>query len=267
MTSAASEKSSPVDKEIDRRAVWLAAQIVILVVFAIVLMFVFADVSSGSSFQAGFAFSLLIFLCSSIGMWAGLGNWPWRWIPVALVSPLIGFMACFAFGENGPEFHIFCLSIAAVVMLTSLALRHWKGQLQFVTNSEVCTDGLQFEIKDMFVWTTAVAVLLGVGQLVYPVLGDFDGINESRLFELMKIVVLGALIAFCVVVNVWAMLGLQISVIKTIALLVAISAAACVCLFFLFPRDFFFFWIVIGSQLMMTLALVGLRLNKLRFVK
>ncbi len=248
------------------RAVWLVCQIAIVEVVALLLILGVGKASPGPSVTGGIAFSLLIFVCSSIGIWGGLGYWPWRWIPFALVALGIGFFACFAFGHNGPEFHIFCLSIIAVVLLTSMALRFWKGQLQFIAVDDDRQDALQFGIKHIFVWTTAIAILLGGWQLVYPTLIDANVFVNSRWLLLLSIAGLGSMISLSVLVNIWAMLGQRVTLFKLIVLIGVTNGAG----YFnnlIMPGGSFFLYCTIGSQTLVTLALIGLRWNDLRFVK
>ena len=263
MTDSTTNSGSTSLSEDRRRAVWLYWQIAVVIPIAVVIVLLAGGSGQAPAFIIGLAFlSTLIFLCSAVGMWGGLGNWPWRWIPIIAMAPALGFLGCFATKDSGPQFHVFCLSICFIVMLTSLGLRFWKGQLRFVSTNEVRPDALQFGIKHIFGWTTGVAVLFGIGRVVYP--ATF-GVGSQWLL-LLQIAAMGALISISVVINIWALLGQRITVVKSLTLIGGIAGAASINTTIM-PGDAFFFWVTVCSQLLMSLALIGLRLNKLRFVK
>lgn len=260
----ADDPKSTVNDDNRQRILLLRIQAGIFVLVAAMLL-MFSTQLSVVPLGEAIPFSMLIFLCSAIGMWGGLGYGSLRWLPIAFLLPSIGFFAGMAFGDSGPEFHIFCLSITIVVLLTTLILRFWKGELAYSSNTSRA-DALQFGIKEIFGWTTAIAIMFGVGRLVVPYLGDSPASGVDRLWALFVIAGIGSSLAISVVISIWALLGQQISILKVL-ILIAVIATAGAYNEYSINSDFFFLTATIVSQSLLCLAIYLMRRNGLRFVK
>ncbi len=208
-------------------------------------------------------FSLLIVYASMLGFWLGLGDAWWRWIVVPLISPALGLCAGIKMLGEQLQFQVFCLAIVAIVAFTTLVLRFWKGRLRYVADSELLEDALQFGIKDILIWTSAVAILLAVWQR----LAEFvEERNDPSFNILLLILGLSGSIAIATVFNIWAFLGQQVSVIKIFTLILAICAASTAILFMV-PTGPFFVCVTLIAQVLLLVMLLVLRRIGLRFAK
>lgn len=247
------------------RAAWRAALIVLFVVaipswFALCLSL---SMNGSPNPHAIAMFGLLTFFCAMLGFWSGLGNVGWRWIPIAIASPMMGFISGRQAGGGSAEYHFYCLSIIVIVGLTTLILRLWKGELQIVDDQEERIDALQFGVKDIFIWTTAIAVFLGVGRYCLEYV-EMLGVSQTQEFLMIFGLALSSSLA--IVFNVWAMLGNRISILKTISLLL-VTSGAIVANFFLFPMGYFFSVVTLIVQFLFLFTMFALRGQGYRFVK
>lgn len=246
---------------------WKAVLIVLFVVTIpvwIVLCLLF-PLSGGPNAFAVAMFGLLTFLCAMLGFWASLGNVWWRWIVIASCSPMMGFISGLKGSESSTEFHVYCMSIIAIVAITTLILRVWKGRLQVVADQEGRIDALQFGIKHIFIWTTAIAIFLGVGQFFLKYV-DLLGLSRYQASTFLMIFGLSLSISIATVVNIWAMLGSRISIFKTITLIL-VTSGAMVANFFLFPIGYFFAIVTLVTQFLILFTMFVLRRQGFRFVK
>ena len=200
-----------------------------------------------------------------LGCWAGLGNARWRWLIIALASPLLGVVCSIAADGELLEFQVFCLGIIGVVSLTTLTLRRWKGRLHQVHQSVYRAEALQFGIKHVFTWTTAIAVFLGIGKYAANYLVPL-GSSTNGLNTLLMIFGLAACVSLATVVNIWAMLGDRVSAIKIFSLVI-VTAGAMLGNYLLAGRGFIFAGMVLASQALILITMLLLRMQRLRFVK
>ena len=210
-------------------------------------------------------FVLLVHYCASLGTWVGLGSVWWRWFVIAIASPLIGVIAGFSAGREQLEFQVFCLSIISIVGSTAMWLRIRKGNLQIVTEQVDSPNALSFGIKDIFLWTTAAALFLGVGGIVRQFV-DWEEVAPERFYLFFSITGLALIISIPIVVNVWVMLGKQFSITKGVAM-ATISICAMIACCFWIPRGYFFALVTLLAQLLMLFTLFVLRRQGWRFVK
>jgi hypothetical protein len=157
------------------------------------------------------------------------------------------------------------MSIIAIVAITTLILRVWKGRLQVVADQEGRIDALQFGIKHIFIWTTAIAIFLGVGQFFLKYV-DLLGLSRNQASTFLMIFGLSLSISIATVVNIWAMLGSRISIFKTITLIL-VTSGAMVANFFLFPIGYFFAIVTLVTQFLILFTMFVLRRQGFRFVK
>ena len=161
------------------------------------------------------------------------------------------------------EFQVFCLGIIGTVAVTTLWLRFWKGRLRHISESEGSDDALQFGIKDIFIWTTTIAILLGIGHWLMKFVDEAGAPRDNILVLILGLAIS---IALATVVNIWALLGHRVSIVKLITL-VLVTAAAATADFFLIPNGFFFVCVTLIAQILFLLMLVVLRSQGLRFVR
>ena len=212
-------------------------------------------------------FGLLVHYCASLGFWLGSGSAWWRWIVIAIFSPILGFFG----GINAQDihvqlqFHFFCLSIIGLIGLTTFLLRLWNGRLELVASQGVCVDALQFGIKEVLIWITAICVFLGFVRIAIGYVFENEIVLEDYS-EYLLIFVLAFSISTAIVVNIWAMLGNRVSVIKLLAL-VLVTAAAMLVTHMLDLRSYFFSCVTLIAQFLMVFMLVVLRRQGWRFVK
>ncbi|MEM7456090.1 MAG: hypothetical protein AAF456_17205 [Planctomycetota bacterium] len=239
----------------------LAVYFVVAVSAVMWLSICFAtELTGGDSIVEYVAFTLLVFLCCITGFWAGLGNALWRWLIIPVVSPLYGLLMS---SNEIVEFSVFSLGMIFTIMITTLLLRTTKGRLQPVVSTEF-REGLQFGIKDILIWTTAIAELITVSRLIFNYVSDDFRINASII---PSILALAACIALTTTINIWGMFGKQISTLKSIGLLFTLVGQVAVS-YLLFGRQSGWFIAVCAAvaQLMMLVVLYGLRCQSFRFV-
>ena len=209
-------------------------------------------------------FPMLIWQCSMLGFWFGLGQSPKRWLLVPLLSPILGFVSSVAADGEWAEFQVFCLGIVLVVSFTTLMLRAWAGRLCRVQSGDGQEDALQFDIKQIFAWTTIAAILLAIARITFNWLWSTDQIiNDLEMFT--KILGLSAGISIAMVMNIWAMLGDRVSI-RRIFTLVVVTVLVMVCNYRLFEDEFFVVTTAI-SQLMVLSTMFVIRKIPMRFVK
>jgi hypothetical protein len=246
---------------------WLVVFWVILIGIGMVYLFFSWLVSSdrGPDLMGIIYFSSLVPICCFAGAYAGLGNHPLRWPAVLIVGPLIGWYASFSLGGNSlPEFEAFCLGIMGIVASTTLVLRRWKGTLRPVATGGLHSDGLQFGIKDLLIWTTVAAILVAIGQALFKY---SENNNAGRIDEYLMILGLSISLAIATVVNIWALFGNQVTALKllTVVLMTFGSAASCYWLYSM--QVWFFAMIAIANQFVVVALMLALRKSGYRFVK
>ena len=151
--------------------------------------------------------------------------------------------------------------IVSVPIMITRSIRH--GELSIPVNrSETQTDAIQFEIRHLFILTTIIAVLLGIGRILHPYM---SAQTSEPTFEFLKI---GISLGLCSLVVIWATLG------RSAHLRTALSTIAVAAICFLNPwedipdPDSGWFWacITIFVWLQVNMLMWSLRWEGYRFV-
>lgn len=211
--------------------------------------------------------SCIVFLSSMFGFWFGLAPVrPLKRIVNSLgLTTLLGVVFGIGIFWIDPEAILnttfFCWVITLIVGATTFLLRLLSGQLQLVSESEHVQEALQFKVRDILVFTTAVAVLLAIGRQLKP---------TSPGEAIVGVASLGGIYASVSIVQIWAMLGKNVSLPRILVMTLALFAAA----WFIHQlmtngRPFTEIWISItfGSQLLVIGSLICIRRQGYRFVK
>jgi hypothetical protein len=246
------------------RTGWMAVFWIILALDTLYfLSFPFINMGNVEAWMVLTFFSSLTPICSLIGAYAGLGTHVLRWPVVMIVGPLTGAYANFATGGGElAEFQAFCLGVIAVVALTTSVLRIWKGKLSLIGPKDLVTDGLQFGIKDLLIWTTTVAILIAINQAIFKISGS---LNLDGNHPFVMIFGISISLALTTVINIWAIFGKHITAKKLMAvvLMTAGSAASC----YLLTTDWTWAAIPVIGQCELLAIIFALRKSGYRFVR
>ena len=212
--------------------------------------------------QICFFVGLVSLACLS-GAYIGLGGRIAVRVLFVLAAPLLGLVACIAVGmQELFEFEVFTCGIAATVALTTLALRRWKGNLQELAPGVRSEDGLRFGIKDIFIWTTCVAVAITLLRSI----SNFDQHNPNP--GGLHILGLACCISVTAVFCIWALLGRRITAEKILILATVVGLSTLtIHRFFEFDGGFTFSVIAAISQALMISFGLLVRMQRFRFVK
>jgi hypothetical protein len=182
-----------------------------------------------------------------------------------VLTPLIGWYVNYIFQENSLlEFEIFICRIVGIEAITTFALRRFAGNLKRLAPSDKTVDALQFGVKDLLIWTTAVAGFIAIGQVVT---GSETSMADPIDSLLITILAMATCMAIPTVVNVWALFGRNVTLPKCLVVATSVFVSVAV-QFGLFPSNrLFFTGITLVNQVLVIVLIVALRKQGYRFVK
>lgn len=247
----------------EQQPIVLQGRLLWLFVVAAVLALVTAPFISDPEIPAAFHLSSVVFLCVASGFWLGLGT---HSLGKRLLFALGVTIACgslFTWGisrssnNDTPYPLILCCSITSFVGIISFILRY-VCSLRKTDDSEGYREALQFKVRDVMVLTVFVAILLTIGR-------QFQ--TDLQTSILVQVIALAAIFAFVSVVEIWALLGKHVSVIRIVVLAIGLVVAVCMATFVIGRLGFFWGSVVLGSQLLVIIGLVCIRQLGFRFVR
>ena len=117
--------------------------------------------------------SLLCSQASLLGLWAGLSRQPSAWRLVGLVVGIMVLSWCFSSLASPPRMALpfVALLCQAIFVLAPVAILRSLGMIAYGLSPGAVDEGRrpgQFSIRDLFAWTTAVAICLGLIRYVVP---------------------------------------------------------------------------------------------------
>ena len=254
-----SDNLSRPDKIVWRLAFWLT--VTLLVILMLATMSMVSPV--GPTASAIPFFSALTTIAGIIGVWVGLGSAKTRWAVGAIAPAVLAWLITKAIRSTG-EMNIFAAMTyltTGLVALTTGVLRLTKGNLKRVDERLPMTDGLQFGIKDLMIWTTTIAIVFAIGRGL--VAADFHVFR----YEFMFVGSLALGVAASLVINVWAFLSIEMTSEKLLVVIVMTFAAAAMNLFTFDDAPWFFATVIICCQVFAAFLLLCIRGDGYRFTK
>ena len=140
-----------------------------------------------------------------LAAWSCIRSGTWRYCLTVFLALLNGFVLT---GTLNPRFDLLLvlLPLATILptLLTLFLIKRFFGRFgPLVSDTEFFTEGLQFNLSHLFIVTTALAVLLAIGKVIWPLL-EFDSPPDAFLISLV------VLISFNTLLHVWALMGQQV---------------------------------------------------------
>ena len=218
---------------------------------------------SGPTLSAIPFFSSIFLFSCFVGAWAGLGSGVHRWFALCAIPPLLAWIICLAIRSLN-EYGIFFMMVVSVtgfILVTTLVLRLAFGRLVRTEYDQVIEEALQFGIRDLFLWTTVIAILLAVTKGITNL--DISPHPGQHQFILLSTIGMGS----ATVVNIWALFGKSITTTKMLAVFAMICIAALINYFSFDDMPWFFPGVVILCEVTTLALMYCLRQGGYRFVK
>lgn len=209
--------SSPVRKLRSRPSCWL--------ILIMLLVLSFMPFTSGQIKPSiAFYFSTAIALLAALGLWLGFGKSAWRF-PIIFVAAMFAVYCLNSDGPNNWESFLamtvlagLIFGIVAVPIVIVRIVR--RGELTIPPRDWVNTEeALQFGIVHLFGLTTFVALFIGIGRVLAPMMQNS---NQPWLL----IIQFGIAFGICSLVCIWATLG-RASFLRISVSSIALAAVCC----------------------------------------
>ena len=215
-------------------------------------------------FFAAVGIGCCLSLPAMLAVWSSIRLGVWRYSLTVVLSLLNGFMLTWWANQNF-ELLLVLLPLASAlpVLLTLLIIKLLFGHFaRFAPDSDQFLEGLRFNLSHIFIVTTVLAMLLPIGQFVWPMQTN----NLAHRGVLMIVSCISVLISFNTLMFVWALLGKQVFLRICLAIPVGLVTSL-ICIKFCNARDDELIWaIVLGLPLLSSLLLMAaLRFSGWRF--
>ena len=167
-----------------------------------------------------------------VAVWAvvGVGRWYWRWPAMFVLAGLLaGVWTAIAPSYDSSRWTAALIMQSLAVVVICGVLRFFGFRLRLLDSLGRIADGattnlepMQFQIAHVLVWTTALAIVMGIAKALDLLTADlFLGLYAA---ESTFITTLGVLSAMVIVVALWTALG-QGSAVLRYVLLICIALA------------------------------------------
>ena len=199
-----------------------------------------------------------IAICSLSGIWIGLGRFVWRFPIVIAIAIITAFVTSYYRGSDVLLFYLFSFGMITVVGGTTFVTRLMCGELRQTHDESEFSEALQFNVRDLLIWTTAIAATVAFGRWLFAHQG-VPGLNSFLIVcGLIGTLVIASLTA------IWAILGQNLTVAKLIAFAVVIAILAI--LNSTITSSSFWLTTTLISQILIIATIYCLRLQHYRFV-
>lgn len=238
----------------------LAVWFTVVVPLIGVVSWPFLTVSGPDLPSVCFIISLLAF-AALVSIWCAVVG---GWIAYVIGAPalILGGLAFISLGSIELLVIFIPLGIAVPICLTIELIKAMFGKFSKVLpGDEAFEEGLQFKLSQMFITTTVIAVLCGIG----PVIGEQlfqDGLNPMTRIVL----IISSVLALNTLISVWGILGK--SMLWRLTILVPVVIGTVILGSYWMPNDFFVWITVYGAcSTAIFVLLLLLRREGYRFVR
>ena len=174
----------------------------------------------GMNVGTGIHISSWIAICSLSGFWIGLGNFPWRFPLVVAIAIISAFVTSYYRQAEVLLFYMFSFGIVSIIGGILFATRLRYGELRRTHDESEIAEALQFNVRDLLIWTTAIAGAVAVGRWL------FANHGYPRMESVFMVGgLIGSLVMACLV-TIWALLGEKLTAIRLVAFAFVIALLA-----------------------------------------
>ena len=230
-------------------------------IFSVVLVaFVCTTISPGDlpGLRLVVHLTSIVFLTTMAGFWLGLGIGLLRFPGSILGALSIGVVFGLVVDSAGSMLHpLFCLIITLVTGFSAYLIRHFSGELLRTGPDQQIDESLQFGICHILIWTTIVAVVIAIFQIL-----SFESMSSQSL---QMVCVLASAYSITAAVMIWSMLGATMSWARIGICLAFVTAAGGVAHLYFDGRNFWVF-VTFFSQLLIACSLLCVRMQDYRFI-
>lgn len=199
-------------------------------------------------------------LCSLCGFWVGLGSFVWRFPIVVTIAISTAFFSNDFKTVGLSQYMLFAFGLVFVIGGTSYSLRLLFGELRKPANAVTEIEALQFNVRDMLIWTTSIAGTLALVRWLAANQG------EPGLEPFLSVCGLLGTLVITNVAAIWAFLGSRLSVGRIIAFVVILAIASLLNNAIVSKNGFWLFATPV-SQIPIVAAIYSLRKQNYRFVR
>lgn len=267
-------------KSTKAKRLWLPSSLAVgfssTVVLVCLASFPFADLggppdllSVSFVFTLGFLSSTLA-LGSLVAIWCSLLGRLKIYLIGGAVLLVAGFALTLRDGGGGPQWWLVTLLPLAIASPTCLTMEFIKlifGEFSKISSDDqVYEEGLQFKLSHLFIVTTVIAVLFGVGQAVNEFVGGIENLGSAGLLKTLSCIT--AVLVANTLFSVWSILGKSMMWRLMVLVPVAAGIIALGTVLMAYPTPLLVWAMVFGVCFVSTaVLLLLLRYEGYRFVR
>ena len=158
--------------------------------------------------QGGIEPAVICYLCCTLGLATLISIWctvlgGWKAYSIGVLSLLLDGWAIAMIEPNHQSLLYFLpLGIAVPCCVTVELLKLMFGKFdKLLPGDRVFEEGLQFKLSHMFIVTTVIAVLIGIGQAVGK------NLSNQQFVLIWVLTVISSVLASQTLISIWAVLG------------------------------------------------------------